>query len=75
MLVTRRNLIVGLGAGLICAPAIVRVTSIMPVKVFETGSTLPGGMMTVRTGLPQGIWRLFYQGIEIKYDEEFLKSI
>lgn len=34
MLVTRRSLLVGLGASLFVAPAIVRATSIMPVKAL-----------------------------------------
>lgn len=33
MLISRRGLIVG-GAGLICAPAIVRASSLMPVKAW-----------------------------------------
>ena len=32
MLLDRRNFIAGLGTGLICAPAIVRATSLMPIK-------------------------------------------
>lgn len=35
MTLSRRSLITGLGA-IICAPAIVRASSLMPVKVVET---------------------------------------
>ena len=31
-LITRRSILVGIGASLICAPAIVRATSLMPVR-------------------------------------------
>ena len=39
---TRRNVFIGAAASLICAPAIVRATSLMPVRgfitVFESGA-------------------------------------
>ena len=43
MILSRRSLITGL-ASLVCAPAIVRVGSIMPVKAWADTMLYPGGV-------------------------------
>ena len=40
MLLARRSFIAGVGASMICAPAIVRAASLMPVRLFDAGTTL-----------------------------------
>ncbi len=45
--VSRRSLLVGLGAGLVCAPAIVRASSLMKVKPLEAElSSIEGTWIT-----------------------------
>lgn len=39
--ITRRSLFVGAASALICAPAIVRVASLMPVKIMRPSVTMP----------------------------------
>ena len=40
--INRRNIFVGAAASLICAPAIVRITSLMPVRRLPIGSQYAG---------------------------------
>lgn len=63
-MMNRRTLITGL-ISFVTAPAIVRATSLMPVKVLDE-STLTWyqgiPIRTIRTGLPPPTWRLIHQG-------------
>jgi hypothetical protein len=54
-LITRRSIIRGAAASLICAPAIVRATSLMPVR----GSGLPFGLQ--HAGFVE---RLYFQALD-----------
>lgn len=59
---TRRDFITGL-ISFVAAPAIVRVTSIMPVKsMIEAEEIIESYKYTIRTALPQMTWRLLNQG-------------
>lgn len=42
MIASRRSFLVGLGAGLVTAPSIVRAASLMPVKLVDWGATDSG---------------------------------
>lgn len=76
MTLTRRGLLRGLG-GLICAPAIVRVTSLMPIREFLLPEPLlyPSALtidMITREAIE--LWRnsnLFIQRAELQYEEVF----
>lgn len=52
MNVSRRSLLIGLGAGLICAPAIVRASSLMKVKPAQPAF----GEVMVHLGNFNGMW-------------------
>jgi hypothetical protein len=61
-LLQRRSFLVGLGASLVCAPAIVRASSLMPVKAVEWPDIFAGHEFTFRTSLPQAAWRQINMG-------------
>ena len=58
----RRRFLAGL-VGLIAAPAVVKATSLMPVKVWLEEESLKVGMTLSGTGIPAGtvIQELFYR--------------
>lgn len=55
MIIGRRGFIAGIGA-LIAAPAIVRASSLMPVRA-------PKHIYELRTLLPSGTWRMYNKGV------------
>jgi hypothetical protein len=59
-LIARRSLLVGLGASLFAAPAIVRASSLMPVRSFErlgwTVEMFPGWDRPNIMVVPQSMW-------------------
>lgn len=67
IITNRRGFLTGLGTLLIAAPAIVRVTSIMPVKALSDDLDWiyddNEAYTYIRTGLPSTTWRSFNMGI------------
>ena len=59
MLISRRGLIGGM-AGLLAAPAIVRASSLMPVKAVEAVEYLPCDLRPGAVNVVYGVFRVSY---------------
>lgn len=75
MIATRRSFITGL-VGLIAAPAIVRATSIMPVKSWDTdllgfNAYEPEAEVLVRTARFLGMAQLKVEGMPVRFDDPY----
>jgi hypothetical protein len=64
LITSRRSLLVGLGASLLAAPAIVRAGSLMKVKTFAPAT----GVMSIRG---YGIWQLSIGDLVMMSNNEF----
>lgn len=63
----RRGFLRQLGL-VIAAPAIVRATSLMKVVPWDEPLVLPP--TTIRTSIPNRVWRMLYQGVPLQFQEE-----
>jgi hypothetical protein len=55
----RRSFLIGLGSSLIAAPAVVRASSLMPIRAIDDFRVFPGSTHPL-TGLPRISWRRLY---------------
>jgi hypothetical protein len=61
LILARRKFLTG-ALSLLAAPAVVRASSLMPVKAFKFEPRL----YIIRTSLPPMSWRIFYQCVPIR---------